>query len=146
MNTVARRNGVPTSLLFAWRKQIRAEMGFGAPPEPPDPPRRDPPRFLPLAVATEASASTLELELAGGARSRVTGAIDADIRCGMNGLALQIQETLKLNPHTGHLFVFRGKRGDLLKAIWHDGQGAFLFSKRLDKGRFQWPNAPRAVT
>ncbi len=64
-----------------------------------------------------------------------------DMRRGMDGLALQIQETLKLDPHSGHLFVFRGKRGDLLKAIWHDGQGACLFSKRLEKGRFQWPNA-----
>ena len=64
-----------------------------------------------------------------------------DMRRGMDGLALQIQETLKLDPHCGHLFVFRGKRGDLLKAVWHDGQGACLFSKRLEKGRFQWPNA-----
>ena len=64
-----------------------------------------------------------------------------DMRRGMDGLALQIQETLKLDPHSGHLFVFRGKRGDLLKAIWHDGQGACLFSKRLEKARFQWPNA-----
>ena len=66
-----------------------------------------------------------------------------DMRRGMDGLALQIQETLKLDPHSGHLFVFRGKRGDLLKAIWHDGQGACLFSKRLEKGRFQWPNGIR---
>ena len=64
-----------------------------------------------------------------------------DMRRGMDGLGLQIQETLKMDPHSGHLFVFRGKRGDLLKAIWHDGQGACLFSKRLEKGRFQWPNA-----
>ena len=63
-----------------------------------------------------------------------------DMRRGMDGLGLQIQETLRMDPHCGHLFVFRGKRGDLLKAIWHDGQGACLFSKRLEKGRFQWPN------
>lgn len=78
VNAVARRNGVATSLLFAWRKRMREELGFGAPPEPPDPPR-----FLPLAVATEARASTLELELAGGARLRVTGAIDADMVAGI---------------------------------------------------------------
>ena len=64
-----------------------------------------------------------------------------DMRKGMNGLSLQIQETLKLDPHSGHLFVFRGRRGDLLKAIWHDGQGSCLFAKRLEKGRFQWPTA-----
>ncbi len=75
VNAVARRNGVATSLLFAWRKQMREELGFGAAPAPPAPP---PPRFLPLAVAAE-SASTLELELAGGARLRITGAIGADL-------------------------------------------------------------------
>ena len=42
---------------------------------------------------------------------------------------------------TGHLFVFRGRRGDLIKIIWWDGQGACLFSKRLEKGRFMWPSA-----
>src|SRR5262245_57299993 len=36
-------------------------------------------------------------------------------------------------------FVFRGRRGDLIKVIWHDGQGACLFSKRLERGRFIWP-------
>ena len=71
VNAVARRNGVATSLLFAWRKQMREELG--GPPEPPGTPR-----FLPLAVAAAASAS-LELELAGGARLRITGAIDADL-------------------------------------------------------------------
>ena len=62
-----------------------------------------------------------------------------DMRRGFPGLALQVQETLKANPHGGHLFVFRGKRGDLIKVIWHDGQGACLFSKRLERGRFIWP-------
>ncbi len=39
----------------------------------------------------------------------------------------------------GHLFCFRGRRGDLIKVIWHDGKGACLFVKRLEKGRFLWP-------
>ena len=64
-----------------------------------------------------------------------------DMRRGFNGLSLQIQETLRVDPNSGHLFVFRGKRGDLIKAIWHDGQGGCLFAKRLEKGRFQWPTA-----
>ncbi len=51
-----------------------------------------------------------------------------------------MQETLKQNPHDGHLFVFRGRRGDLIKIIWHDGQGACLFAKRLERGRFIWPS------
>jgi transposase len=64
-----------------------------------------------------------------------------DMRRGFPGLALLVQETLKQDPHAGHLFVFRGRRGDLIKVIWHDGQGACLFSKRLEKGRFIWPAA-----
>ena len=64
-----------------------------------------------------------------------------DMRRGFPGLALQVQETLKADPHAGHLFVFRGKRGDLIKVIWHDGQGACLYSKRLERGRFIWPAA-----
>ncbi len=45
------------------------------------------------------------------------------------------------DPYSGHLFVFRGRRGDLLKIIWWDQQGACLFSKRLERGRFVWPVA-----
>jgi transposase len=50
-----------------------------------------------------------------------------------------VQENLKHVPHGGQLFVFRGKRGDLIKLIWHDGQGACLFAKRLERGLFIWP-------
>lgn len=65
-----------------------------------------------------------------------------DMRKGFNGLAALAQGVLKQDPFSGHLFVFRGRRGDLLKVIWFDGQGACLFSKRLEKGRFVWPSAP----
>ena len=50
-----------------------------------------------------------------------------DMRKGFDGLAMLVQETLKHDPHGGQLFVFRGKRGDLIKLIWHDGQGMCLF-------------------
>ena len=63
-----------------------------------------------------------------------------DICKGFNGLAVRIQEVLKRDPHCGHLFVFRGKRGDLIKLLWHDGQGMCLFAKRLERGRFIWPS------
>ena len=67
-----------------------------------------------------------------------------DMRKGFDGLALLVQETLKRNPHNGHLFVFRGRRGGLIKVLWHDGQGLCLFAKRLERGRFVWPStAPR---
>jgi transposase len=58
----------------------------------------------------------------------------------MNGLALQVQEALRRDPHAGDLFVFRGARGDLIKIIWHDGLGMSLYAKRLEKGRFIWPS------
>ncbi|ABS70029.1 IS66 Orf2 family protein (plasmid) [Xanthobacter versatilis] len=64
-----------------------------------------------------------------------------DMRKGFPGLALQVQEVLQRDPMSGHLFVFRGRRGDLLKVIWHSGDGACLFVKRLERGRFLWPSA-----
>ena len=70
-----------------------------------------------------------------------------DMRKGFDGLALIVQETLKRDPHCGHLFVFRGRRGDLIKCLWWDGQGLCLFAKRLERGRFLWPSvAGGAVT
>jgi transposase len=62
-----------------------------------------------------------------------------DMRRGMNGLALQVQEALKRDPHAGDLYVFRGRGGDLVKIIWHDGIGMSLYAKRLEKGRFIVP-------
>ena len=63
-----------------------------------------------------------------------------DLRKGFASLSLQVQEVLRLDPLGGHLFCFRGRRGDLLKVIWHDGRGACLFTKRLERGRFLWPS------
>ena len=63
-----------------------------------------------------------------------------DMRKGFNGLSALTEKVLASDPYCGHLFVFRGRRGDLLKVIWFDGQGACLFSKRLEKGRFVWPS------
>ena len=68
-----------------------------------------------------------------------------DMRRGMQGLALQVQEGLKRDPHGGDLFAFRGRRGDLLKILWHDGVGLSLYAKRLDRGRFIWPQAVGGV-
>ena len=62
-----------------------------------------------------------------------------DMRKGFDGLSMLAQEVLKQEPFSGHLFVFRGKRGDLMKVLYWDGQGFCLFAKRLEKGRFVWP-------
>ncbi|MEG3178252.1 IS66 family insertion sequence element accessory protein TnpB [Sphingomonas sp. RB3P16] len=63
-----------------------------------------------------------------------------DMRKGFDGLAVLVQQALQQSPHSGALFAFRGKRGDLVKLIWYDGQGLCLFSKRMDRGRFVWPS------
>jgi transposase len=67
-----------------------------------------------------------------------TGA--TDMRRGMNGLSLQVQEALGRDPFAGDLFVFRGRRGNLIKVLWHDGVGLSLYAKRLERGRFLWPS------
>ena len=64
-----------------------------------------------------------------------------DMRRGFNTLAAQAEQVLAEDPFSGHLFVFRGRRGDLLKIIWWDSQGACLFSRRPERGRFVWPAA-----
>jgi len=63
-----------------------------------------------------------------------------DMRRGFASLAAQAEKALGLDPYAGHLFVFRGRQGDLVKVIWFDGQGSCLFAKRLEKGRFVWPS------
>jgi transposase len=77
-----------------------------------------------------------------------------DMRRGFNTLAAQAEKVLELDPYSGHLFVFRGRRGDLLKIIWWDAQGACLFSKcqsalnrdplsapKIDPLELSWPGA-----
>ena len=64
-----------------------------------------------------------------------------DMRRGFDGLAALVQTTLAENPFAGHDFVFRGKRGDLIKLLWWSGDGMNLFAKRLERGRFVWPQA-----
>jgi transposase len=64
-----------------------------------------------------------------------------DMRRGMNGLALQVQQSLGRNPHAGDLYVFRGAKADLIKILWHDGLGMSLYAKRLERGKFIWPSA-----
>jgi transposase len=64
-----------------------------------------------------------------------------DMRRGFDGLASIVQERIGKEPFGGHVFVFRGKRGDLVKLLWWDGDGLCLFAKRLERGRFIWPQA-----
>ena len=64
-----------------------------------------------------------------------------DLRRGFDGLAALVQTELAEDPFSGRLFIFRGRRGDLLKVLWHDGDGMCLFAKRLERARFVWPQA-----
>ena len=63
------------------------------------------------------------------------------MRRGFTGLSAMVQPTLQQSPSSGHVFVFRGRRGDVFKLLWHDGDGLCIFHKRLDSGRFVWPKA-----
>jgi transposase len=74
-----------------------------------------------------------------GVRVWLAGGV-TDMRRGMNGLALRVQQGLGRNPHGGDLFVFRGRKGDAIKVLWHDGIGMSLYIKRLEHGRFIWPS------
>jgi transposase len=64
-----------------------------------------------------------------------------DMRKGFDGLAAQVQSALAESPFCGHVFVFRGRAGDRVKVLWWDGTGLCLFAKRLERGRFVWPQA-----
>jgi transposase len=63
------------------------------------------------------------------------------MRRGFHGLSAKVQTVLEQQPYSGHVFVFRGRRGDLIKVLWFDGDGLCLFAKRLERGRFVWPQA-----
>jgi hypothetical protein len=52
-----------------------------------------------------------------------------DMRKGLDGLAMLVQETLKQDPFSGHLFAFRGKKASMLKILFWDGNGLCLFTK-----------------
>jgi len=75
-----------------------------------------------------------------GARIWIAAGV-TDMRRGFTGLSAQVQTALEQEPLSGHVFIFRGRRGDLVKLLWFDGDGLCLFAKRLERGRFIWPKA-----
>ena len=64
-----------------------------------------------------------------------------DMRRGMQSLAAMVQTTLAQDPFSGHVFAFRGRRGDLIKLLWWSGHGLCLFAKKLERDKFVWPLA-----
>ncbi|MEX3900230.1 IS66 family insertion sequence element accessory protein TnpB [Paraburkholderia sp. JPY432] len=63
------------------------------------------------------------------------------MRRGFQGLAAKVQMALEENPLGGNLYIFRGRRGDLVKLLWATDDGLWLIAKRLERGRFIWPQA-----
>ena len=78
------------------------------------------------------------IELPAGTRIWIAAGV-TDMRRGFQGLSAQVQTVLQQQPYSGHVFIFRGRRGDMIKCLWFDGDGLCLFAKRLEKGRFVWP-------
>ena len=69
------------------------------------------------------------------------GVEPVDFRKGIDGLVRLCRSVFEEDPFAGYLFVFRNKNGTSLKIVVYDGQGFWLFQKRLSKGRFRWwPN------
>ncbi|WP_051504719.1 IS66 family insertion sequence element accessory protein TnpB [Robbsia andropogonis] len=63
------------------------------------------------------------------------------MRNGLQGLAAKVEAVLEENPLSGNVLVFRGKRGNVVKLLWSSGVGLCLLCKRLEQGRFVWPQA-----
>lgn len=80
------------------------------------------------------------IELQAGTKIWIAAGV-TDMRRGFQGLSAQVQTVLQQQPFSGHVFVFRGRRGDTIKVLWFDGDGLCLFIKRLERGRFIWPKA-----
>lgn len=87
----------------------------------------------------------MTLSLVGNARIYLACG-HTDMRKGFNGLSALIDQELKINPFEGQLFVFRGKSGTRLKALYWDSSGLCLFAKRLETGtKFVWPMTEAGV-
>lgn len=80
------------------------------------------------------------INLPAGTRIWIVAGV-TNMRKGMNGLSGLVQTALEQDPFSGQLFIFRGRRGDMVKVLWFDGDGLCLFIKRLERGRFVWPQA-----
>ena len=69
-----------------------------------------------------------------------------DFRKGIDGLALAVQEMFGIDPFCGAVFVFRSKRADRIKLLVWDQTGMVLVHKRLEGGKFVWPQVQDGVT
>ena len=68
-----------------------------------------------------------------------------DFRKGAEGLAAVVRESMRTDPFSGVVYVFRAKRADRVKLIFWDGSGVVLVAKRLENGHFHWPTVGDGV-
>ena len=94
----------------------------------------------PALLALRSGEPAQVIHLPAGTRIWLAAGV-TDMRRGFDGLSAQVQTVLQQQPFSGHVFLFRGRRGDIVKCLWFDGDGLCLFAKRLEKGRFIWPQA-----
>jgi transposase len=97
-------------------------------------------RRRPRVTAIDPGEFAQAIELRTGTRIWIAAGV-TDMRRGFQGISAQVQTVLDQQPFSGHVFVFRGRRGDIVKLLWFDGDGLCLFAKRLERGRFIWPQA-----
>jgi transposase len=74
------------------------------------------------------------------------GAEPTDMRKGFDSLAHLVESSMALDPLSGHLFVFRSRRGDRIKILYWDSDGYVLWYKRLERGNFRFPGAAAQAT
>jgi len=70
---------------------------------------------------------------------------NTDMRKAINGLSILVQESMELDPFSGHLFVFCNRKRNILKILYWDRNGFCLWSKRLEKHFFRWPESSEEV-
>jgi len=70
---------------------------------------------------------------------------NTDMRKAINGLSILVQESMDLDPFSGHLFVFCNQKRNILKILYWDRNGFCLWSKRLEKHFFRWPESSEEV-
>ena len=85
------------------------------------------------------------ISLPAGTRIWIVAGV-TDMRRGFVGLSGMVQTALQENPFSGQVYIFRGRRGDLIKVLWFDDDGLCLFAKGLERGRFIWPGRPHSKT
>jgi transposase len=170
---IARQHGVNANQVFYWRKLYREGRLDGAPVAVPLMPVRIAEVVGGEQPSAKLCGGVIVVEM-GRSRIRIEGAVDAenlrlilerlgkwfrlpagmniwiaagitDLRRGFTGLSAVAQTVLEQDPYAGHVFVFRGRRGDLIKLLWWDGDGLCLFAKRLERGRFIWPQAEQGA-